>query len=711
MGLTSQSVGIKSLDSELIIKKRNQEDMVIALAGNPNVGKSTIFNALTGMKQHTGNWPGKTVANAQGYCNSRNKSYTLVDIPGTYSLLAHSPEEEIARNFICFSAPDAVIVVCDATCLERNLNLVLQTIETGINVIVCVNLLDEAKHKGIKIDISLLSKKLGVPVVGTVAKDKKSLRKLLDELDNLTNNNINTSFLVSYPKPIENAIKKLTKVLENKVGNEINCRWLALRLIDPDESLNAEIKKNLTFNILADQEIKTVLKESKEYLYREGFREKTLREMIAAAPILSAEEICKETVETKENYNNFDLKADKILTGRKYGYPIMLLLLLGVFWLTIFGANYISDMLSFLFLKGELFLTSFLQKVNTPLLLKGLIIDGIYRIPAWVISVMLPPMAIFFPLFTLLEDVGYLPRIAYNLDKPFKKCRSCGKQALTMCMGFGCNAAGVVGCRIIDSKREKLLAIITNSLVPCNGRFPMIITLISVFFIKTNSPLSSLYSAFILATIIVFGISMTFLVTKLLSSTFLKGVPSSYLLEMPPFRKPKIGSVIIRSVFDRTLFVLGRAVAVAVPAGIIIWLIANISLYDSPILIHCTEFLNPIGNLMGLDGIILMAFILGFPANEIVLPLALMTYLSSGSISDISATDEIRQILIANGWNCVTAICTIIFSLIHWPCSTTVLTIKKETGSYNWTILAILLPTVLGFVICVTINLISKILL
>lgn len=711
MGLTSQSVGIKSLNSELIIKKRNQEDMVIALAGNPNVGKSTIFNALTGMKQHTGNWPGKTVANAQGYCKSRNKSYTLVDIPGTYSLLAHSPEEEIARNFICFSAPDAVIVVCDATCLERNLNLVLQTIETGVNVIVCVNLLDEAKRKGIKIDISLLSKKLGVPVVGTVAKDKKSLRKLLDELDNLTNNNTNAPFLISYPKPIENAIEKLTKVLEDKIGNEINCRWLALRLIEPDESLNAEIKKNLPFDILADKEIKTVLKESNEYLYREGFREKTLREMIATAPILSAEEICKETVETKENYNSFDLKADKILTGRKYGYPIMLLLLLGVFWLTIFGANYISDMLSFLFLKGELFLTSFLQKVNTPLLLKGLIIDGIYRIPAWVISVMLPPMAIFFPLFTLLEDVGYLPRIAYNLDKPFKKCRSCGKQALTMCMGFGCNAAGVVGCRIIDSKREKLLAIITNSLVPCNGRFPMIITLISVFFVKTNSPLSSLYSAFILASVIVFGISMTFIVTKLLSSTFLKGMPSSYLLEMPPFRKPKIGSVIIRSVFDRTLFVLGRAVAVAVPAGIIIWLIANISLYDSPILIHCTEFLNPIGNLMGLDGIILMAFILGFPANEIVLPLALMTYLSSGSISDISATDEIRQILIANGWNCVTAICTIIFSLIHWPCSTTVLTIKKETGSYNWTILAVLLPTILGFVICVTINLISKILL
>ena len=709
MGLTSQSVGIKSIDSGLIIKKRNKEDKIIALAGNPNVGKSTIFNSLTGMKQHTGNWPGKTVANAQGYCKSKNKSYTLVDIPGTYSLLAHSPEEEIARNFICFSAPDAVVVVCDATCLERNLNLVLQTMEITDNVIVCVNLLDEAKRKGIKIDIDLLSKKLGVPVVGTVAKDKKSLNKLLDKLDLITEKPNNSDFQIKYPEPIEKAIEKLTDILEKKLENKINCRWLALRLIDPDRSLNKEIEKFLKKDLLSDNEIKTTLNDVLIYLYNEGFREKSLREAIASAPILSAEEICKETVIIKENYKEFDLKTDKILTSKKYGYPIMFFLLLVVFWITIFGANYISDLLSFLFLKVELLLTSFLEKINTPLFLKGLIIDGIYRIPAWVISVMLPPMAIFFPLFTLLEDIGYLPRIAYNLDKPFKKCRSCGKQALTMCMGFGCNAAGVVGCRIIDSKREKLLAIITNSLVPCNGRFPMIITLISVFFVKSDSFLSTLYSALILAVIIIFGILMTFLVTKILSITLLKGMPSSYLLEMPPFRKPEIGSVIIRSVFDRTLFVLGRSVMVAVPAGIIIWLIANINIYGNSILLHCTELLNPVGLIMGLDGVVLMAFILGFPANEIVLPLALMTYLSSGSITDISAIDEIHQILTVNGWTHITAICTIIFSLIHWPCSTTVLTIKKETGSFKWTVISVILPTLIGFILCVLINLISYI--
>ena len=709
MGLTSQSVGIKSIDSGLIIKKRNKEDKIIALAGNPNVGKSTIFNSLTGMKQHTGNWPGKTVANAQGYCKSKNKSYTLVDIPGTYSLLAHSPEEEIARNFICFSAPDAVVVVCDATCLERNLNLVLQTMEITDNVIVCVNLLDEAKRKGIKINIPLLSEKLGVPVVGTVAKDKKSLNKLLDKLDLITEKPNNSDFQIKYPEPIEKAIEKLTDILEKKLENKINCRWLALRLIDPDKSLNKEIEKFLKKDLLSDNEIKTTLNDVLTYLYNEGFREKFLRETIASSPILSAEEICKETVIIKENYKEFDLKTDKILTSKKYGYPIMIFLLLVVFWITIFGANYISDLLSFLFLKVELLLTSFLEKINTPLFLKGLIIDGIYRIPAWVISVMLPPMAIFFPLFTLLEDIGYLPRIAYNLDKPFKKCRSCGKQALTMCMGFGCNAAGVVGCRIIDSKREKLLAIITNSLVPCNGRFPMIITLISVFFVKSDSFLSTLYSALILAVIIIFGILMTFLVTKLLSITLLKGMPSSYLLEMPPFRKPEIGSVIIRSVFDRTLFVLGRSVMVAVPAGIIIWLIANINIYGNSILLHCTELLNPVGLIMGLDGVVLMAFILGFPANEIVLPLALMTYLSSGSITDISAIDEIHQILTVNGWTHITAICTIIFSLIHWPCSTTVLTIKKETGSFKWTVISVILPTLIGFILCVLINLISYI--
>lgn len=710
MELTSGSTGINALDSNAIIKKRKPEDLVIALAGNPNVGKSTVFNALTGMKQHTGNWPGKTVATAQGLCKSKNKSYNLIDIPGTYSLLAHSPEEEIARNFICFSNPDAVVIVCDATCLERNLNLVLQTMEISNNVIVCVNLLDEAKRKGIKIDIPLLSKKLGIPVVGTVARNKKSLKALLSQLDTVTDKAYACSPIkITYPDIIENAIKIIRPVLEKKIGNSLNCRWLALKLIETDKSLNNEIKKCLKKDIFSDKEVGLAVKKAKEYLYKEGLRENSFREMIASAPIFIAEEISRDVVTKKEGYNSFDLKVDRILTSKKFGYPIMLMLLLLIFWITIVGANYISELLSALFYEGEMLIRYFLDTTQTPQFIKSLLIDGIYRVPAWVVSVMLPPMAIFFPLFTLLEDVGYLPRIAYNLDKPFKKCQSCGKQALTMCMGFGCNAAGVVGCRIIDSKREKLLAIITNSLVPCNGRFPAIIAIISMFFVRSKGFFGSLFSALILALVIVFGIFITFVTTKLLSKTLLKGVPSSYTLEMPPYRKPKIGSVVVRSVFDRTLFVLGRSVAVAIPAGIIIWLVANIDIFGASILSYCADFLNPFAIIMGLDGVILMSFILGFPANEIVLPIAIMAYLSTGGISETTSAEEMRQILLANGWTWVTALCTIVFSLIHWPCSTTVLTIKKETESLKWTLVSILLPTVMGVIICIIINLLSQI--
>lgn len=709
MGLTSSSTGISAIDSELIIKKRHPADAVVALAGNPNVGKSTVFNALTGMKQHTGNWPGKTVANAQGFCKIGDNSITLIDIPGTYSLCAHSPEEEIARNFICFSAPDAVVVVCDATCLERNMNLVLQTMEVSSKVIVCVNLLDEAKRKGIEIDLIKLSEKLGIPVVGTVAHSKKSLDNLINSISYVTSKDYTSKpFKLCYPDIIENAIDIIIPALSKITEDKQRQRWLAIKLLETDKALKEEIIKHLKKDIFEDTELLNAITKAKDYLYNEGMRENSLREMIASTPILEAEKICKDIVLNKKD-NSADFKADRILTGRKFGYPIMLLLLILVFWITITGANYISEALSFLFDEGEKLLRNLASKYNAPPFLEGILIDGAYKIPSWVISVMLPPMAIFFPLFTLLEDIGYLPRIAYNLDKPFKKCQSCGKQALTMCMGFGCNAAGVIGCRIIDSKREKLLSIITNSLVPCNGRFPAIIALISIFFVKAKGIVGSLISSAILTAVVLFGVLMTFLTTKLLSKTLLKGMPSSYILEMPPYRKPKIGTVIIRSVLDRTVFVLGRAVAVAVPTGIIIWLVANINIYSHSILYYCSEFLNPLGVLMGLDGVILMAFILGFPANEIVLPIALMTYLSSGVISDISATNEIRNILLSNGWSSITAVCAITFYLLHWPCSTTVLTIKKETNSIKWTLVSIIVPTIMGMIICTLINLISKI--
>ena len=447
MGLTGSSVGINAVDFVLEIQKQSVNDRVIALAGNPNVGKSTIFNNLTGLHQHTGNWPGKTVTNAQGYCKSKKHSYVMVDIPGTYSLMAHSAEEEVARNFICFGKPDAVVVVCDATCLERNMNLVLQTMEISQKVIVCVNLLDEAKRKNININLKELSNRLGVPVIGTVARSKKSISELLKAVDGMIDNKNQSSFFkVRYHPLIEEAISVIEPAISKKIGDKINSRWLSLRLLDSDDSLLYDIADFLGEDIMSDRAVADAVKSAEELLAKQGISKEKLRDMIASGTVLSAEEICLDAVTfDKAGYNAVDRKIDKFLTGRLTGYPVMILLLAIVFWITISGANVISDALSKALFYVQDRLTDLFVYLHAPDWLHGVVVLGIYRVLAWVVSVMLPPMAIFFPLFTLLEDSGYLPRIAYNLDKPFKKCSACGKQALTMCMGFGCNAAGVIG--------------------------------------------------------------------------------------------------------------------------------------------------------------------------------------------------------------------------------------------------------------------------
>ncbi len=708
MGLTNSSTGAALFGYR---KTYSTGELTVALAGNPNVGKSTIFNALTGLNQHTGNWPGKTISSATGRCEGKNSSYILVDIPGTYSLFAHSAEEEVARNYICFGEPDATVVVCDATCLERNLNLVLQTIEIHKNTIVCVNLMDEAKRKKISIDLGRLSQSLGVPVIGISARKKRDTIKVIEALDAYASAKREASpFTLHYCPEIENAISVLEPIIKKITKDKINSRWLSLQLLSPDESLLTECEAFLDSPIHKLPEVEAALLKIKERLLSEGFDDERIKDSVAVSVISAAEKIAANAVTVSDqHYNSFDRKMDKLLTGKLVGYPVMLLFLALIFWITITGANYPSEALSNLFNIMQEKVDSLLITLSTPEWLRGVLVDGMLRVLCWVTAVMLPPMAIFFPLFTLLEDVGYLPRIAYNLDSPFKKCKACGKQALTMCMGFGCNAAGIVGCRIIDSPRERLLAILTNNFVPCNGRFPTLITIITMFFIGTSAGFgSSLLSALLLTGAILLGICMTLLVTRLLSATVLKGMPSSFTLEMPPYRKPQIGKVIVRSIFDRTLFVLGRAVAVAAPAGIVIWLMANITVGDSSLLAICANFLDPFAKLLGLDGIILMAFILGFPANEIVIPITIMAYLAKGSLSEIQGVSVIKDIFIQNGWTTVTAICFIIFSLMHWPCSTTLMTVKKETGSMKWTLAAAAIPTVCGMLLCFSINLLSK---
>lgn len=702
MGLTNQSTGANALDKTLNLT-RNSNTKIIALGGNPNVGKSTIFNGLTGLNQHTGNWPGKTVTNATGSYTFKNFQFTLVDIPGTYSLMANSVEEEVARDFICFGNPDLTVIVLDATCLERNLNLVLQTTEITNNVLVCVNLMDEAKRKGISININKLSMLLGLPVVATSASKGEGLNDLMNSVHNITINKIiNIPVKIKYNQAIENSISIIQKVLKPLLNCKINSRWVSLKLLENDKSLIESINMHIGFNIYDNPELTDSIKLAKENLIQNNIDEKNLKDEIVSSLVLKSESISKMVLSVSNSkYNDKDRKIDNIITSKKYGIPLMILLLGIIFWITITGANYPSELLSKFLFSIQDKLTELFLYIGAPSWLEGILIQGMYRTLAWVIAVMLPPMAIFFPLFTLLEDLGYLPRVAFNLDNFFKKSNACGKQALTMCMGFGCNAAGIVGCRIIDSPRERLIAIITNNFVPCNGRFPTLITIITMFFTGIFiGPFRSLASTVLLTLVILLGIFMTLMISKLLSKTILKGIPTTFTLELPPYRKPQIGKIIVRSIFDRTLFVLVRAISVAAPAGIIIWVMANISIGDLSILTHCANFLDPFAHYLGLDGYILMAFILGFPANEIVFPIIIMSYMATGSLLELGSTTELYNLLSANGWTWVTAVSVMLFCLMHWPCSTTCLTIKKETQSFKWTLISFLVPTITGMIIC-----------
>lgn len=700
MGLTVQAIGRGAALQEFKQIKKDPGDITVAFAGNPNVGKSTLFNGLTGLKQHTGNWPGKTVCNAVGRCKGTARNLVLVDLPGTYSLHAASEEERVARDYLCFGQPDVTVVVCDAACLERNLNLELQILEISRKTVVCVNLLDEAEKRGITVNLKRLSDRLGVPVVGTVAQTGQGLKELVAAIKKVANGFETGGFGIAYPKNIEAAVQNLLQLPWPEL---LPKRFLALQLLSGEEELLSPVFQQQESN-LKEAFLQAAQKERQKL--KLSFQK--LKDYIASAAILTAEELCdSEIVQTNgSGYKNRDKRLDLFLTGRLSGAACMLLLLVGILWLTISGANYPSALLWQLFQKVELLLANFLQNLGCPLFFENMLVEGVYRTVSWIVSVMLPPMAIFFPLFTFLEDVGYLPRIAFNLDKPFACCGACGKQALTLCMGLGCNAAGVTGCRIVESPRERLIAILTNSFVPCNGRFPVLIALITVFLAVPGIG-GDFLSAVLLAAVLLLGFGATLLCSKLLSVTLLKGYSSSFILELPPYRKPKLGSIILRSVLDRTVFVLGRAVAVAAPAGLLIWLLANLQLSGISLLEYCRNFLEPFGNLLGLDGAILLGFILGFPANEIVLPLIMMIYLQQGALTDYSSLETLKQLFLQNGWDFTTVLCTTAFTLLHWPCSTTLLTVKKETGSLGWTALAFALPTVFGMLLCLLIHFFS----
>lgn len=713
MGLTIQSTGIGALKEMFEVRVESSDDIVVALAGNPNTGKSTVFNSLTGLNQHTGNWPGKTVTNAQGKYTYIDKNYVLVDLPGTYSLLANSVEEQVARDFILFGNPHVTVVVTDATCLERNLNLVLQVMEITNKIVICVNLMDEAKRKKISIDLNKLSKLLGVPVVGTSARSGIGLDELKDVIRKVAYGEIRPiPRKIEYGDTIEKAIENVEPHIQNIIGDRINSKWISLRLIDGDNPLLESMSNYFNLDLSENNLIQMELKSARTQLASRHITLEDLRDQIVSNIVKTAENISEEVVFLEnKTHDELDRKIDNILTSKIFGIPIMITLLGFIFWLTIEGANYPSQLIANVLFWFEGKLTIFFSWIGTPIWVHDILVLGMYRTLAWVVSVMLPPMAIFFPLFTLLEDLGYLPRVAFNLDYYFKKACAHGKQALTMCMGFGCNAAGVIACRIIDSPRERLIATITNNYVPCNGRFPTLIALVSIFIAGTTGAFSSLIATLSILAAIVLGVVITLFISKLLSKTILKGLPSSFTLELPPYRKPQIGKIIVYSIFDRTLFVLGRAVAVAAPAGLIIWLMANITFGDVSLLTHIAQFLDPFAKLLGLDGYILTAFILGLPANEIVIPILIMGYMSKGSILELGSLNEMRQLFVNNGWTWLTAVCMMLFSLNHWPCATTLWTIKKETQSWKWTWISFIVPTITGIVLCFVVFQIGKIFL
>lgn len=741
-------------------------DYLIALAGNPNTGKSTLFNALTGLRQHTGNWPGKTVTRAEGRFSYDNRQYKLIDLPGTYSLLSTSPDEEVARNAILFGQPDVTVVVVDATSLERNLHLVLQVLEITHRVVVCLNLMDEARRHGIRIDERQLARDLGVPVVPTIARSGEGIPELLQTISQMAAGKlVGHARHHPFPMPpsLNQAVQHLTEALWQAFPGLPNARWIAMRLLEGDEQILAALHKGeiyspdeVTFppfdqgeqrdqpeaNVVtqppsprpsaadpggrgeqhptplspaADPGVRREpARASIEHLLRLAH---TLREHVGssfhdafvAAMYQEVSALVHRSVtrEGEQPRPTLDRTIDRIVTSRIWGFPLMVVLFAMVFWVTISGANVPSRFLGMVLLDTIYpFLRDGAAALGFPWWLRGLLIDGVYLATAWVVSVMLPPMAIFFPLFTLLEDSGYLPRVAFNLDALFKRVGAHGKQALSMMMGFGCNAAGIVATRIIDSPRERLIAILTNNFALCNGRWPTQI-LMATLFLGSLVPahLAGFIAAAGVVGVVSLGLLLTLGVSWILSRTILQGQASMFSLELPPYRPPRVLQTIATSFIDRTIIILGRAILFAMPSGAIIWLISHVSVGNVTVAEHLIAMLDPLGTLLGLNGIILLAYIVALPANEIVLPTVLMLTVlvttggegnGGGILMEPASPSAIQDLLLAGHWTTLTGVNVMLFSLVHNPCSTTIYTIYKETGSIRWALVATILPLCLG---------------
>lgn len=718
----SQAAGCASCSNAGHLRRMNvdpsQADFVVALAGNPNVGKSTVFNRLTGLHQHTGNWPGKTVSRAEGAYAFRDQTYKLVDLPGTYSLLSTSTDEEIARDFLLFGRPDVTVIVVDATRLERNLNLALQILQITGRAVLCLNLTDEAARHGLVLETRTLARELGIPVVATSARFNRGMDELLQAVRGVATGEIVCQpRLLKLDKGLGTAVARITRRLEELISGLPNAQWVSLRLLAGDARIVEALRQGELSELagkepLSASELHALIELIQELRWEVG---RDFHDTLVEGVFTDAARIADLVVRRADDARplTWDQTLDRLLTSRTWGFPIMVGLLAVVFYLTIQGANVPSGLLAQLLIDDlQPVLKSLANQLGFPWWLSGFLIDGVYLGGAWVVSVMLPPMAIFFPLFTLLEDFGYLPRVAFNLDRLFKAAGAHGKQALTMSMGFGCNAAGVVATRVIDSPRERLIAIITNNFSLCNGRWPTQILIASVFVAAVAPPaLAGVVSAGAVVAVALLGIFLTFVVSWVLSRTVLRGEASVFTLELPPYRPPRVLQTLYTSLIDRTVIVLWRAIIFALPCGGVIWLLGNITLGGESLAATLVSWLQPLGLLLGLNGVIMLAYIIAIPANEIVIPTVLMLTVMTARMSGLGAgpgvmfepeTDEVvRQILVdGGGWTLLTGINLMLFSLLHNPCSTTIYTIWKETRSYRWTALATFLPLAMGFVAC-----------
>ena len=628
--------------------EKNAAKLTLYLLGNPNVGKSTVFNALTGLKQHTGNWSGKTVDAAFGKYTYNNIEHKIIDLPGTHAVNSCFSEEEVTGTEIMLGSKDSqesvcrstTIIIGDGTSLERSIGLALDYLEKcGNNAIFCVNLCDIAKKKGIEINFEKLQKTLGIPVIGISAKKKSDINSLKTLIDDFMLN----------PKNI--------KIKSGLDGDAVNFKN------DCSSSISGRM-----------QTAKKIMNECVKY--------------------------------TKDqNEKNFEYKFDKILTSKRYGIPIMILCLGFILWLTICGANYPSDLLAKLFGFLKPYVEGFFVYLHFPQFLIGILCDGVYETVTWIIAVMLPPMAIFFPLFTLLEDFGFLPRIAFNLDKCYARTNMSGKQCLTQCMGLGCNCVGVVGARIMPNETQRTVAILTNSLMPCNGRFALLIAMSTIFIGGSMAvQVSGVIPMLCVLFLICLSVVVTWCVSYCRTKTIYKNDNEIFALELPEYRKPEIAKTLIISLVNRTAKIVGRALLVSAPTGALVWLMANIQIDGITLLSYASNALDPFGRFLGVDGFIILAFILSLPANEITLPILVMGYLATGSMTEISDMETLKNILTANGWTIVTAINMMLLTLYHSPCITTLLTIYSETKSLKTVALSIVIPCVVGILLCLLVK-------